>query len=99
VLSTAKAWTSDEKKLMGVFPVILAGWMNRHQQGAIEYLKEENKILREKLGKKMIVLDDKPRMRLARLGRAWAERSWPTPTALSRQTNPRMASASRGPQM
>ncbi|MHB9071811.1 MAG: hypothetical protein ACYC54_15735 [Sedimentisphaerales bacterium] len=26
---------------------MLAGWMNRHQQDMIEYLREENKILRE----------------------------------------------------
>jgi len=28
---------------------MLAGWINRHQQDVIAYLKEENKILREKL--------------------------------------------------
>ena len=32
--------------------VMMAGWLNRHQQDVIEYLKEENKILREKLGAK-----------------------------------------------
>ena len=36
--------------------VMLAGWINRQQQEAIEYLKEENKILREKLGGKRILL-------------------------------------------
>ena len=35
----------------------LAGWMNYEQQKVIEYLKEENKILREKLGHKRILLD------------------------------------------
>ncbi len=30
--------------------MMLAGWINRHQQDVITYLKEENKILREKLG-------------------------------------------------
>ncbi len=29
----------------------LAGWMNRHQQDVTMYLKEENEILREKLGR------------------------------------------------
>ena len=48
--------------------VMLAGWMNRHQQDVIEYLRQENKILREKLGKKRIILDDNQRMRLARFG-------------------------------
>ncbi len=37
-------------KPMGTLLVMLAGWMNRHQQDVIEYLREENKILREKLG-------------------------------------------------
>jgi len=48
--------------------VMMAGWMNRHQQNVIEYLKEENKILREKLGTKRVILNDNPRMRLACLG-------------------------------
>jgi hypothetical protein len=29
---------------------MLAGWLNRHQQVAIEYLREENRILREMQG-------------------------------------------------
>jgi len=32
--------------------MMLAGWLNRDHQDVIEYLKEENKILREKIGKK-----------------------------------------------
>lgn len=46
---------------MGMLLVMLAGWINRHQQNVIEYLKEENKILREKLGTKRILLNDKQR--------------------------------------
>ena len=34
--------------------LILAGWINRRQQGAVEYLRTENQILKEKLGKKRI---------------------------------------------
>ena len=49
--------------------MMLAGWLNRHQQDVIEYLREENKILREKLGTKRVILNDNQRMRLARLGR------------------------------
>ena len=49
--------------------IMLAGWLNRHQQDVIEYLREENRILREKLGKKRIILNDNQRMRLARLGK------------------------------
>jgi hypothetical protein len=35
---------------------MMAGWINRQQQEAMEYLKEENKILREKLGTKRVIL-------------------------------------------
>ena len=38
--------------------VAIAGWMNRQQQQVIEYLKEENRILREKAGQKRIMLDE-----------------------------------------
>jgi hypothetical protein len=30
--------------------VAVSGWMNREQQQVIDYLREENRILREKLG-------------------------------------------------
>ncbi len=49
--------------------MMLAGWINRHQQDMIEYLKTENKILREKLGKKRLLLNDSQRRRLAILGK------------------------------
>ncbi len=52
---------------MGMLLVMLTGWINRHQQDVIEYLKEENEILRKKLGAKRILLNDNQRMRLARL--------------------------------
>ncbi len=35
-------------KPTGLLLMMLAGWLNRHQQDVIVYLKEENKILREK---------------------------------------------------
>jgi hypothetical protein len=34
--------------------VTIAGWMNRQQQDVIAYLREENRILREKLGHKRL---------------------------------------------
>ncbi len=55
-------------KPMGMLLMMLAGWINRHHRDVIVYLKEENKILREKLGTKRILLNDNQRMRLARLG-------------------------------
>ena len=59
---------------------MMAGWMNRQQQEALEYLTEENKILRDELlkatGKKRIILNNKQRRRLAilakKLGRGGA---------------------------
>src|SRR4029434_5894124 len=49
--------------------LILAGWINHRQQDAIEYLRVENQILKEKLGKKRIRLDDDQRRRLAIKGK------------------------------
>ena len=41
--------------------VILAGWMSRQQQEVIEYLRTENQVLRERLGKKRILLSNDQR--------------------------------------
>jgi hypothetical protein len=49
--------------------LILAGWINRRQQDAVEYLITENRILREKLGKQRILLNDDQRRRLAVKGK------------------------------
>jgi putative transposase len=49
--------------------LILAGWINRRQQDAIEYLLTENRVLREKLGKNRILLSDDQRRRLAVKGK------------------------------
>jgi putative transposase len=46
--------------------LILAGWVNRHQQDAIEYLQEENRLLREQLGPRRLRFTDVQRRRLAR---------------------------------
>ena len=48
---------------------ILAGWSNRQQQDVIEYLRTENQILKEKLGKRRILLTDDQRRRLAVKGK------------------------------
>lgn len=49
--------------------MILAGWVNRQQQQVIEYLRTENRALKEKLGKRRILLNDDQRRRLAVKGR------------------------------
>ena len=43
----------------------LAGWINRHRLEVIEYLKEENRVLREQLKGKRIRFTDEQRRRLA----------------------------------
>jgi putative transposase len=48
---------------------ILAGWIHRQQQEVIEYLRTENQVLKEKLGKRRIVLTDDQRRRLALKGK------------------------------
>ncbi|MDA0824863.1 MAG: integrase core domain-containing protein [Proteobacteria bacterium] len=45
--------------------LVLAGWINRSQQNVIDYLQEENRILREKLGEKRPSFTDSQRRRLA----------------------------------
>jgi putative transposase len=45
--------------------VALSGWINRQQQQIIEYLKEENRVLRELHGKKRLRFTDGQRRRLA----------------------------------
>jgi transposase InsO family protein len=52
-----------------LYLVILAGWMQRQQQMVIEYLRTENQVLREKLGKGRILLNDDQRRRLAVKGK------------------------------
>ena len=47
----------------------LAGWINHSQQDAVEYLITENRILREKHGKKRILLNNDQRRRLAVKGK------------------------------
>jgi len=45
--------------------ISLAVWMNQRQLNAIEYLREENGVLREQLGGKRLRLNDDQRRRLA----------------------------------
>src|SRR3954470_2799362 len=45
--------------------VAVAGWMNQRQQQAIEYLQEEDRVLREQLGDRRVRFNDDQRRRLA----------------------------------
>jgi putative transposase len=45
--------------------ISLAGWMSQQQQDVIDYLREENRVLREQLGSKRLRLNDGQRRGLA----------------------------------
>ena len=43
----------------------LSGWLNEHQQYTIDYLAEENRVLREQIGDRPFHFTDDQRRRLA----------------------------------
>ena len=43
----------------------IAGWMNEHQHHVIDYLMEENRVLREQIGNRRLRFSDDHRRRLA----------------------------------
>ena len=45
--------------------ISLAGYLNQQQQDVIDYLQEENRVLREQVGSKRLRLNDDQRRRLA----------------------------------
>jgi putative transposase len=45
--------------------LMFAGWVNRSQVDVIEYLREESRVLKERLGGRRIRLTDSERRRLA----------------------------------
>ena len=51
-----------------------AGWVNRHQAQAIDYLVEENRVLKEQLGGRRLRLTNDQRRRLAAKGKALGRR-------------------------
>ena len=53
---------------------VLAGWVNRQQQAVIEYLLEENRVLRAAHGRRRLRLTDDQRRRLAVKGQALGRR-------------------------
>src|SRR5882724_5698049 len=46
--------------------MMFAGWVNRHQLDVIDYLQEENRVLKERLGERRIRFTDAERRRVAR---------------------------------
>ena len=55
----------------------LAGWANQRQQDALEYLREENRVLREQLGNQRIRFTDDQRIRLAEKAKDLGRRALP----------------------
>ena len=68
--------------------LIWAGWMNRAQQNAIDYLKEENRILREQVGNKRLRLTNAHRVSIVhkRLMRTTLRSSSSSPNRLTSST-------------
>jgi hypothetical protein len=50
--------------------IALAGWMNHRQYQVIDYLREENRVLREQLGERRLRFNDDQRRRLAAKAKA-----------------------------
>ena len=54
--------------------IAVSGWMNQRQLLVIDYLREENRVLREQLGGRRLRLDDAQRRRLAVKAKALGRR-------------------------
>ena len=50
--------------------MMFAGWVNRQQLDVIDYLQEENRALKERLGGRRVLFTDTERRRLARKAHA-----------------------------
>jgi len=65
-------------------------WINRHQLDVIEYLQEENRVLKERLGGRRLRFTDAERRRLARKARVLGRKmlnelgTWSLPDTLLR---------------
>jgi hypothetical protein len=49
--------------------MVFSGWVNRHQQKVIDFLLEENRVLRELHKGKRLRINDNQRRRIARMGK------------------------------
>jgi hypothetical protein len=54
---------------LAFFLLLFSGWVNRHQQAVIDYLLEENRVLRAVNGSRRLRLTDDQRRRLAVKGK------------------------------
>jgi putative transposase len=58
-----------------IFVASLAGWITRQQDAVIEYLQEEDRVLKQQLGRKRLRLTDDQRRHLAVRGKAIGRRA------------------------
>src|SRR5262249_20110028 len=59
---------------LAFFCLLFSGWVNRQQQAAIDYLLEENRVLRAAQGSRRLRLTDDQRRRLAVKGNVVSRR-------------------------
>jgi hypothetical protein len=64
----------------------MAGWITRQQDAVIDYLREENRVLKKQLGRKRLRLTDEQRRRLAVRGKAIGRRALTEVASLVAQT-------------
>ncbi len=69
VTRAARVGTRNRERSERLLLHFFAGWVNRRQLNVIEYLKEENIVLREQLGGRRLRLTDAQRRRLAVRGK------------------------------
>jgi hypothetical protein len=56
--------------------LMFSGWVNRHQLDVIEYLQEEDRVLKARVGGKRLRFTDAERCRLARKRTPSGTRCW-----------------------
>jgi len=59
---------------LGFFLLLFSGWVNRDQQAVIDYMLEENRVLRAAHGPRRLCLTDDQRRRLAVKGKVLGRR-------------------------
>jgi hypothetical protein len=75
--------------------LLFGGWVNRQQQAVIDYLPEENRVLRAAYGPRRLRLTDDPRRRLAVKGKVLGRVGLRASSASS-QDDPALVSDARG---
>ena len=65
----------DVGRAAPILALVFAGWVNRRQLSIVEFLQEENRVLREQLGGRRLRFTDAQRRRLAVKGKALGRRT------------------------